>query len=184
MAIKVVLLFQLTTDQGPFPGLTGTTQPSDAPDIGYGVRPHQAGWTESLIWDGNSLGPLINAIKTGYGGKPGTDQGSSVARVCVDHRRPVLQWRRRKRAVPCFLFSWQRYSQCRCSTNGHPGQGSSHLDSGGAQVYPSGYSRFSGIDRRICALASVFRCHCSILPCSWQFQFLRCGSGQSDSSGP
>src|SRR5574341_2438980 len=70
MAIKAVLLFQLTTDIGPFPGLAGTVQPSSAPSIGYGVRQHQAGWSESLWWDSNDLAGLLNAIKIGFGGKP------------------------------------------------------------------------------------------------------------------
>src|SRR6266404_3532384 len=71
MAIKVVLLFQMTTNTGPFPGIPAETAPAPAPSIGYAPRVHLGGWSESLWWDANTLGPLLAALKTGYGGKPG-----------------------------------------------------------------------------------------------------------------
>jgi hypothetical protein len=66
MAIKVVILFQQITDVQA----TIINPVISAPSIGYGSRSHLGGWSESLIWDANTLSPLLNALRIGYGGKP------------------------------------------------------------------------------------------------------------------
>jgi hypothetical protein len=66
MAIKVVMLIQLTTDT---PVSSGNA-PAAAPSIGYAPRVHLAGWSESLWWDSNDVTSLIRALKTGYGRLP------------------------------------------------------------------------------------------------------------------
>lgn len=67
MAIKVVMLFQQSTNQvGP------TATPSaSAPAIGYILRLHLAGWTESVWWPSDDLTSLIPALRTGFQGHAG-----------------------------------------------------------------------------------------------------------------
>jgi hypothetical protein len=67
MAIKVVLLFQQVSNNYT----SSSNAPVSSPSIGYGVRTHLAGWSESLWWNANNFATLVNAMKNGYGGLPG-----------------------------------------------------------------------------------------------------------------
>lgn len=60
MAIKVVMVFQQTTNEGSF-----------NPELNLAGRAHIGGWTEHVIWPSDSVDQLMQALTAPFAGRPG-----------------------------------------------------------------------------------------------------------------